>query len=48
MKQELLKSTSKTWKPNFDWMTQWRKQSEGINYIGMEDLNFWKILEEVL
>ena len=41
--QEVLKSTSKIWKPNYDWY-----QSEGINYIVMRDLNFWQILAEVL
>ena len=33
--QELLKSTSKIWKP------------EGIIYMVMEDLNIWQILAEV-
>ena len=29
-------------------MTQFKKQSEGIDYIGMEDLNLRQILPEVL
>ena len=32
------KIKSKVLKPSFDWMTWCRKQSEGINYKGMEDL----------
>ena len=41
--QEVLRSTSKIWKPRHDWY-----QSEGINYVVMRDLNFWQILAEVL
>ena len=26
-------------KPSYDWMTQCKKQSEGINYIGMKNLS---------
>ena len=29
-------------------MTQRKKQSEGIDHIGMKDLNLWQILPEVL
>ena len=29
-------------------MTECKKQSEGIDYIGMEDLKLWQILPEVL
>ena len=38
----------KIWKTSYDWMTWCRKQPEGINNIGMEDLNLWQILGEVL
>ena len=41
--QDLLKSTSKVWKLSYDWMTCYRHQSESINFVGMEDLNFWQI-----
>ena len=44
--QELLKSTSKIWKPRYDWMTWCRQQSEGINFVMMEDLNLWQILTD--
>ena len=43
--QELLKSTSKIWKPSYGWMTWCRQQSEDINCIVMEYLNLWPILE---
>ena len=45
--QELQKNP-KIWNPIYDWMTQWKKQFEGIDYIEMEDLNLWQILPEVL
>ena len=45
--QELQKNP-KIWNPVYDWMTQWKKQFEGIDYIEMEDLNLWQILPEVL
>ena len=45
---ELLKSTSNIWKPSYDWVTLFKKQSEGINYIVMKDLNLWQILAEIL
>ena len=47
--QDLLKSTSKVWKPSYDWMTWYRQQSEGISYILIEgDLNLWQILRKFL
>ena len=45
--QELLQSTSKIWKPRYDWMTWCRQQSEGINFVMMEVWTFnrfWQIL----
>ena len=42
------KSTSTFEKPSYDWMTQCKKQSEGIDYMEMEDLKLWQILAEVL
>ena len=46
--QELLKPTLKIWKSSYDWMTWFRQQSEGINFIVIQDLNLWQILAEVL
>ena len=43
--QELLKLTSKLWKPSYAWMTWCRQQSKDINYVVMEYLNLWPILE---
>ena len=37
--QELLKSTSKMWKPRYDWVTWWKQQREGTDYVLMENLN---------
>ena len=37
--QKLKKSILKMWKPSYDWMISCRKQSEGINYIVMEESN---------
>ena len=45
--QELKRSTSKIWKPSYDWMTLYRQHSADINFIVMEDLNLWPILAEV-
>ena len=45
--QKLVKEISKIWKPSYDWMISCRKQSEGINYIVMEEFNLWRILAEV-
>ena len=46
--QDLLKPTSKVWKPSYDWMIWCRQQSESINSIAMEDLNLTQILAKVL
>ena len=45
---ELLKSTLNIWKPSYDSMTWCKKQSEGINYMAMKDMNLWQILAEIL
>ena len=37
------KYMSKIWRSSYDLMTWCRKQTEGINYIGMEDLNLCSI-----
>ena len=41
--QKLLNSTSKIWKPSYDWRIWFSQQSEGINHIVIEDLNIWQI-----
>ena len=45
---ELLKSTSSIWKPSYDWVTLFKKQSKGINYMVMKDLSLWQFLAEIL
>ena len=41
---ELLKSTSNIWKPSYDWVTLFKKQSEGTNDIVMKHV--WQILQK--
>ena len=43
LRQELLKSTSKIWKFNYDSINY-----EVISYIVMEDLKLWQIKAEVV
>ena len=43
---ELLKSTSKIWRPSYAWMTWYRQQAEGINYTFKYTLTFDKFWQK--